>query len=98
MIMGFDIIFFWGIRMLFQGYFHTKKLPFKHLLVHGLIRDANGKKMSKSIGNVVDPIPLIEKYGSDALRICLTANTTPGEDTNFQTERLVDASNFLNKL
>lgn len=98
MIMGFDIIFFWGIRMLFQGYFHTKKLPFKHLLVHGLIRDANGKKMSKSIGNVVDPIPLIEKYGSDALRICLTANTTPGEDSNFQTERLVDASNFLNKL
>lgn len=84
--------------MLFQGYFHTKKLPFKHLLVHGLIRDANGKKMSKSIGNVVDPIPLIEKYGSDALRICLTASTTPGEDSNFQTERLVDASNFLNKL
>ncbi|WP_052663047.1 valine--tRNA ligase [Mycoplasmoides pirum] len=98
MIMGFDILFFWGIKMMFQGIFHTNKLPFNKLLIHGLIRDKNGKKMSKSLGNVIDPIDLIDLYGIDALRIYLTSNTSLGEDTNYQEEKIQDASNFLNKL
>lgn len=98
MIMGSDILFFWGIKMMFQGVFHTKKTPFKKLLLHGLIRDANGAKMSKSLGNVIDPILLIEKFGVDALRVYLTSNTTPGEDTNFHESKLKDAYNLLNKL
>lgn len=98
MIMGSDILFFWGIKMMFQGVFHTKKIPFKKLLLHGLIRDGNGAKMSKSLGNVIDPILLIEQYGVDALRVYLTSNTTPGEDTNFQENKLKDAYNLLNKL
>lgn len=98
MIMGSDILFFWGIKMMFQGVFHTKKIPFKTLLLHGLIRDANGAKMSKSLGNVIDPILLIEQYGVDALRVYLTSNTTPGEDTNFQENKLRDSYNLLNKL
>ena len=98
MIMGFDILFFWGIRMMFQGLFHTNKLPFETLLIHGLIRDSEGKKMSKSLGNVIDPIELIDKYGIDALRIYLTSNTSLGEDTNYQESKIKDASNFLNKL
>lgn len=98
MIMGSDILFFWGIKMMFQGVFHTTKIPFKTLLLHGLIRDANGAKMSKSLGNVIDPILLIEQYGVDALRVYLTSNTTPGEDTNFQENKLRDSYNLLNKL
>lgn len=98
MIMGFDIIFFWGIKMMFQGLFHTKKMPFKTLLVHGLIRDANGKKMSKSVGNTIDPEAMAEKYGIDALRLCLVGQTSLGEDTNFHEERMVDAAAFLNKV
>ncbi|WP_052664038.1 valine--tRNA ligase [Mycoplasmoides alvi] len=98
MIMGFDILFFWGIRMMFQGMFHTNKLPFNILLIHGLIRDKDGRKMSKSLGNVIDPIEIINKYGADALRIYLTSNTSLGEDTNYQENKLKEASNFLNKL
>ncbi len=98
MVMGSDILFFWGVRMMFQGLFHTGKLPFATLLVHGLVRDGEGKKMSKSRGNVIDPAALMEKYGADALRIYLTANTALGEDTNYSETKIADASNFLNKL
>ncbi|MFV0498928.1 MAG: class I tRNA ligase family protein, partial [Bacilli bacterium] len=93
-----DIIFFWVSRMIFQGIEFTNTIPFKDVVIHGLIRDKNGRKMSKSLGNGIDPIVLIEKYGTDALRWYLTTSVTQGADLNFQEEKLEASWNFINKI
>ena len=98
LVTAYDIIFFWVARMVFQGIEFTKEKPFKHVLIHGLIRDAQGRKMSKSLGNGIDPMDVIEKYGVDSLRYFLTTNSAPGQDLRFSTEKVESSWNFINKI
>lgn len=98
LVTGYDIIFFWVARMAFQARHFTDSIPFKHVLMHGLIRDENGRKMSKSLGNGVDPMDVIETYGVDALRFFLTTNSTPGQDMRYIPEKVEASWNFINKL
>ncbi len=98
LVTGYDIIFFWVVRMVFSAISMTGELPFHHVYVHGLVRDSQGRKMSKSLGNGIDPLEVIEAYGADALRFMLTTGITAGSDMRFQTERLEASRNFANKL
>ena len=98
LVTGYDIIFFWVSRMLFEGIEFTHKAPFKDILIHGLIRDSQGRKMSKSLGNGVDPFDVIDKYGCDALRYFLNTNSAPGLDLRFDETKVESSWNFLNKL
>ena len=98
MVTAYDIIFFWVARMIFQGLEFTGKRPFDKVLIHGLIRDAQGRKMSKSLGNGIDPIDVINTYGVDALRYFLTTSTSPGLDTRYSDEKLEASANYLNKI
>lgn len=98
LVTGYDIIFFWVARMIFQSLKFTNQKPFKHVLIHGLIRASDGQKMSKSLGNGVDPIEVIETYGADALRYFLTTNSSPGQDLRYSEEKIEAAWNFINKL
>jgi valyl-tRNA synthetase len=97
LITGYDIIFFWVARMAFQARYFTNDVPFRHVLIHGLVRDAQGRKMSKSLGNGVDPMDVIETYGTDALRFFLTTNSAPGQDLRYIEEKVEAAWNFINK-
>ncbi|MFV0246428.1 MAG: valine--tRNA ligase [Mycoplasmatales bacterium] len=98
LVTGYDIIFFWVSRMIFQGLEFTDKAPFNDVFIHGLIRDKDGKKMSKSLGNGVDPMDIIDKYGADSLRYYLTTNSTPGQDMRFEEEKIESTWNFINKI
>ncbi|MBU5466533.1 valine--tRNA ligase [Virgibacillus sp. MSJ-26] len=98
LVTGYDIIFFWVARMIFQAKEFTEKAPFKDVLIHGLIRDAEGRKMSKSLGNGVDPMEVIEKYGADSLRYFLLTGSTPGQDLRFHWEKVEATWNFANKV
>lgn len=98
LVTGYDIIFFWVSRMIFSGCEHTKQPPFHTVLIHGLIRDDKGRKMSKSLGNGIDPLEMIEKYGCDALRFNLITGNSPGNDMRFYTERCEAMRNFANKI
>lgn len=98
LVTGYDIIFFWVARMIFSGLEQMGKEPFKHVLIHGLVRDAQGRKMSKSLGNGIDPLDIIDKYGTDALRYALTIGTSPGNDMRFSEEKLEASRNFANKI
>ena len=98
LVTGYDIIFFWVARMVFQGLEFTKERPFKECLIHGLIRDKEGRKMSKSLGNGVDPMDVIDKYGADSLRYFLTTNSAPGQDLRYDEEKVSSTWNFINKL
>ncbi len=98
MVTGYDIIFFWVARMAFQARHFTKNKPFKDVLIHGLIRDAQGRKMSKSLGNGIDPMKVIDEYGVDALRFFLTTNSTPGQDMRYIPEKVEASWNFINKI
>jgi valyl-tRNA synthetase len=95
---GYDILFFWVARMIMMGMYDMKDVPFRHVYLHGLIRDAQGRKMTKSRGNVVDPLDLTEKYGTDALRFTLATSGTPGNDFRLLDEKLEASRNFANKL
>ena len=98
LVTGYDIIFFWVSRMYFQGLNFTDRSPFKNVVIHGLVRDSKNRKMSKSLGNGVDPIDVIEKYGVDSLRYFLATAASPGQDIRYQEERIQVASNYLNKI
>ncbi len=98
LVTGYDILFFWVARMVFSGIAVTGKVPFKHVCVHGLVRDAEGRKMSKSLGNGIDPLEVIDKYGADALRFMLMTGISPGNDMRFKYDRLESSRNFANKL
>jgi len=98
LVTGYDIIFFWVIRMIFSGYEQMKEKPFKTVLFHGLVRDSQGRKMSKSLGNGIDPLEIIEKYGADALRLTLITGNAPGNDMRFYYERVEANRNFCNKI
>ncbi len=98
LVTGYDIIFFWVIRMIFSGYEQMGEKPFKTVLFHGLVRDAQGRKMSKSLGNGIDPLEIIEKYGADALRLTLITGNAPGNDMRFYYERVEANRNFANKV
>lgn len=98
LVTGYDIIFFWVIRMVFSALEITGKAPFEHVYLHGLVRDNIGRKMSKSLGNGVDPLDVIDQYGADALRFMLATGNSPGNDLKFQTERVEASRNFANKL
>lgn len=98
LVTGYDIIFFWVSRMIFQSLEFTGKKPFDHVVIHGLIRDAEGRKMSKSLGNGIDPMDVIEQYGADSLRYFLVTNTSPGQDVRYMEEKVEAASNFANKI
>lgn len=98
LVTGYDIIFFWVCRMVFQGLEFTGQRPFKDVLIHGLVRDKTGRKMSKSLGNGVDPMDVIEMYGADALRFFLTTSTAPGMDLRYEEEKVKSTWNFINKL
>ena len=98
LVTGYDIIFFWVIRMIFSGYEQMGEKPFKTVLFHGLIRDSQGRKMSKSLGNGIDPLDVIEKYGADALRLTLITGNAPGNDMRFYYERVENSRNFANKV
>ena len=98
LVTGYDIIFFWVIRMVFSGYEQTGKSPFHHVLIHGLVRDSLGRKMSKSLGNGIDPLEIIDKYGADALRLTLVTGNAPGNDMRFYMERVEASRNFANKV
>ncbi len=98
LVTGYDIIFFWVIRMVFSGLEQTKQLPFDHVLFHGLVRDDQGRKMSKSLGNGIDPLEVIDKYGADALRLTLITGNAPGNDMRFYWERVEASRNFANKI
>ncbi|SHH02024.1 valine--tRNA ligase [Tepidibacter thalassicus] len=98
LVTGYDIIFFWVIRMVFSGLYCMNEIPFKYVLIHGLVRDSQGRKMSKSLGNGIDPLEIIENYGADALRFTLATGNTPGNDMRFYMERVESARNFANKL
>ena len=98
MVTGYDIIFFWVARMAFSARHFTNNVPFKDCLIHGLIRDEQGRKMSKSLGNGIDPIDLIDQYGADALRLFLSTNSTPGLDMNYSPAKMEAGWNFINKL
>ena len=98
LVTGYDIIFFWVIRMVFSGYEQTGKSPFHHVLIHGLVRDSQGRKMSKSLGNGIDPLEIIDQYGADALRLTLITGNAPGNDMRFYLERVEASRNFANKI
>ena len=98
LVTGYDIIFFWVVRMVFSGIEQMGKIPFKDVLIHGLVRDSEGRKMSKSLGNGIDPLEVIEKYGADALRLMLVSNNSAGNDLRFYWEKVESSRNFLNKL
>ena len=98
LVTGYDIIFFWVIRMVFSGYAHTGKAPFNTVLIHGLVRDSQGRKMSKSLGNGIDPLDIIDQYGADALRMTLITGNAPGNDMRFYNERVEASRNFANKV
>ncbi|GEM03821.1 valine--tRNA ligase [Halolactibacillus miurensis] len=98
LVTGYDIIFFWVARMIFQSKHFTDERPFDDVLIHGLVRDADGRKMSKSLGNGVDPMDVIEKYGADSLRYFLATGSTPGQDLRFQWEKVESTWNFINKI
>ena len=98
LVTGYDIIFFWVIRMVFSGYAHTGKSPFHTVFIHGLVRDSQGRKMSKSLGNGIDPLEIIDKYGADALRMTLVTGNAPGNDMRFYNERVEASRNFANKV
>ena len=98
LVTGYDIIFFWVIRMVFSGYEHTGKSPFHTVLIHGLVRDSQGRKMSKSLGNGIDPLEIIDQYGCDALRLTLVTGNAPGNDMRFYNERVEASRNFANKV
>lgn len=98
LVTGYDIIFFWVVRMVFSGYEHTGKAPFDTVLIHGLVRDDKGRKMSKSLGNGIDPLEIISQYGADALRFTLVTGNAPGNDMRFYMERVEASRNFANKV
>ncbi len=95
---GYDIIFFWVIRMIFSGYEQMGEKPFKTVLFHGLVRDSQGRKMSKSLGNGIDPLEIIDQYGADALRLTLITGNAPGNDMRFYYDRVENSRNFANKV
>ena len=98
MVTGYDIIFFWAARMYFQGLHFTKEIPFKDIVIHGLVRDSQGRKMSKSLGNGIDPFDIIDKYGVDSLRYFLATTAAPGQDMRFSEEKVNSCQNYLNKI
>ncbi len=98
LVTGYDIILFWVIRMMFSGIEHTGKAPFNTVLIHGLVRDSQGRKMSKSLGNGIDPLEIIDQYGADALRLTLVTGNAPGNDMRFYNERVEASRNFANKV
>lgn len=98
LVTGYDIIFFWVARMIFSALEHTGQVPFNKVFIHGIVRDSLGRKMSKSLGNGIDPLEIIEKYGTDALRFSLVLGISPGNDIRYMPEKLESASNFANKL
>ena len=98
LVTGYDIIFFWVVRMVFSALEQTGKSPFKYVLIHGLVRDSKGRKMSKSLGNGIDPLEVIDKYGADALRLTLITGNAPGNDMRFYWERVEASRNFANKI
>ena len=98
LVTGYDIIFFWVARMVFSGMEHMGREPFHTVFIHGLVRDAQGRKMSKSLGNGIDPLEMIEQYGADALRYALASGNAPGNDMRFSQEKIASARNFANKL
>lgn len=98
LVTGYDIIYFWVARMIFTALEFTDQIPFKDVLMHGLVRDSEGRKMSKSLGNGVDPLDVIEKYGADAMRYMISTSSTPGQDLRFRWEKVEQARNFANKI
>jgi len=98
LVTGYDIIFFWVSRMIFSGIEHTGKVPFHDVLIHGIVRDEQGRKMSKSLGNGIDPLEVIEKYGADSLRLSLMTGVAPGNDTRYSDAKVESCRNFINKL
>ena len=98
LVTGYDIIPFWVMRMMFSGIEHTDKVPFRDVLIHGLVRDEQGRKMSKSLGNGIDPLEIIDKYGADSLRLSLVTGVAPGNDTRFTDAKVEAARNFINKI
>nr|MCR5625588.1 valine--tRNA ligase [Lachnospiraceae bacterium] len=98
LVTGYDIILFWVIRMMFSGIKHTKDVPFKTVLIHGLVRDSQGRKMSKSLGNGIDPLEVIDKYGADALRLTLVTGNAPGNDMRYYEKKVEASRNFANKV
>ncbi len=98
LVTGYDIIFFWVARMIFSGMEHMKQEPFKYVFIHGIVRDPQGRKMSKSLGNGIDPLEVIAQYGTDALRFALTIGNSPGNDLRFSTEKVEASRNFANKV
>ena len=98
LVTGYDIIFFWVIRMVFSGYEQTGKCPFSDVLIHGLVRDEQGRKMSKSLGNGIDPLEIIEQYGADALRLTLVTGNAPGNDMRYSEKKIIASRNFANKV
>ena len=98
LVTGYDIIFFWVVRMMFSALKNTGEVPFKTVLIHGLVRDAQGRKMSKSLGNGIDPLQVIDEYGADALRFMLATGNAPGNDMRYMAEKVTSARNFANKL
>jgi valyl-tRNA synthetase len=98
LVTGYDIIFFWVARMIFSGLEHMGKEPFRHVFIHGIVRDAMGRKMSKSLGNVIDPLEVIAQYGTDALRFALTIGNSPGKRLRFSNEKVESSRNFANKI
>ncbi len=98
LVTGYDIIPFWVMRMMFSGIEYTEKVPFRDVLIHGLVRDEQGRKMSKSLGNGIDPLEIIEKYGADSLRLSLVTGVAPGNDTRFTDTKVEASRNFINKV
>lgn len=98
LVTGYDIIFFWVARMYFQSLHFTGKVPFKDIVIHGLVRDSQGRKMSKSLGNGIDPVDVIEKYGTDSLRYFLATTASPGLDMRYSEQKVASANNYLNKI
>ena len=98
LVTGYDIIFFWVARMIFSGCEQMQEIPFKHVFIHGLVRDSQGRKMSKSLGNGIDPLEVIDQYGTDALRFALTLGVSPGNDLRYLPEKVESARNFANKV
>ncbi len=98
LVTGYDIIFFWVARMIFSALEHTNRIPFKDVLIHGLVRDAQGRKMSKSLGNGIDPLEIIDEFGADTLRYALLNGIAPGSDTRFSKDKLEGSRNYINKI
>ncbi len=98
LVTGYDIIFFWVARMIFSGLEHTGEVPFHTVFIHGIVRDSEGRKMSKSLGNGIDPLEIIDEYGADALRYALVTGNAPGNDQRFQTDKIEAGRNFINKI